>query len=99
MKGKNLQPGLLYPARFSFRFDGEAKSFAAAAAKLLPPLCDLMVRRSSGFSVHGQEYWNGLPFPPPEDLPNPGIEPMSLLSPELAGGIFTTTATWGNPAG
>ena len=38
-----------------------------------------------------QEYWNGLPFPPPEDLPNPGIEPVSLAHPALAGGFFTTT--------
>ena len=33
-----------------------------------------------GFSVHGilqQEYWSGLPFPSPGDLPNPGIEPLS----------------------
>ena len=37
-----------------------------------------------------QEYWSGLPFPPPGDLPNPGIEPMSPASPELAGEFFTT---------
>ena len=30
-----------------------------------------------------QEYWCGLPFPPPGDLPNPGIEPMSYMSPAL----------------
>ena len=30
-----------------------------------------------------QEYWSGLPFPPPGDLPHPGIEPASLASPEL----------------
>ena len=30
----------------------------------------------------------------PRDLPNPGIEPISLTSPALAGGFFTTTATW-----
>jgi len=30
-----------------------------------------------------QEYWNGLPFPSPEDLPNPGIEPVSFVSPAL----------------
>ena len=36
-----------------------------------------------------QGYWSGLPFPPPGDLPNPGIEPMSLGSPALAGGFFT----------
>ena len=40
---------------------------------------------SMGFSK--KEYWSGLPFPPPEDLPNPGIKPMS---PALAGGFFTT---------
>ena len=33
--------------------------------------------------------WSGLPFPPPGDLPDPGIEPMSLVSPALAGGFFT----------
>ena len=34
-----------------------------------------------------QEYWSGLPFPTPEDLPNPGIKPASLASPALAGGL------------
>ena len=32
-----------------------------------------------------KEYWSGLPFAPPGDLPDPGIEPMSLASPALAG--------------
>ena len=41
-----------------------------------------------------QEYWSGLPFPSPGDFPNPGIEPSSLTSPALAGGFFTTSATW-----
>ena len=44
-----------------------------------------------------QEYWSGLPCPPPGDLPDPGIEPMSLMSPALAGGFFTTSATWEAP--
>ena len=47
-----------------------------------------------GSSVHGfsrQEYWSGLPFPPPGDLPKPGTEPKS---PAWAGGFFTTSATW-----
>ena len=47
---------------------------------------------SMGFSR--QEYWSRLPCPPPGDLPDPGIEPMSLMSPALAGGFFTTSATW-----
>ena len=34
-----------------------------------------------------QEYWSGFPFPPPEDLPHPGIK---LTSPALAGGFLTT---------
>ena len=38
-----------------------------------------------------QEYWNGLPFPSPGDLPHPGIEPVS---PELAGKFFKHCATW-----
>ena len=36
---------------------------------------------SMGFSR--QEYWSGLPFPPPRDLPDPGIKPLSLVSPAL----------------
>ena len=47
---------------------------------------------SMGFSK--QEYWSRLPCPPPGDLPNPGIEPASLMSPALAGGFFTTSTTW-----
>ena len=41
-----------------------------------------------------QEYWSGLPCPPPGDLPNPGIKCTSLMSPALAGGFFITSATW-----
>ena len=35
-----------------------------------------------------QEYWSGLPFPNPEDLPDPGIKPASLTSPILAGNFY-----------
>ena len=37
-----------------------------------------------------QEYWSALQYPPPEDLPNPRIKPMCLMSPAVAGGFFTT---------
>ena len=40
-----------------------------------------------------QKYWSELPFPTLVDLPDPGMEPMSLVSPALAGGFFTTSAT------
>ena len=46
--------------------------------------------------VSRQEYCKGLPFPTPGDLPNPGIEPMYLSSPALAGHLFTT-APLGKP--
>ena len=47
---------------------------------------------SMGFSR--QEYWSGLPCPPPRDLPNAGIKPASLKFSTLADGFFTTSATW-----
>ena len=50
---------------------------------------------SMGFSR--QEHWNGLPFPSLGDLPDPGIKPRSLMSPGLADGFFTTSATWEAP--
>ena len=49
-----------------------------------------------GTSVHGilqARHWNGLLCPPPGNLPNPGIKPVSLTSPALAGGFFTARAT------
>ena len=60
---------------------------------LCPTLCDpktvgLQAPLFIGFSR--QEYWSGLPCPPPEDLPDPGIEPASLISHALAGGFFMT---------
>ena len=47
---------------------------------------------SMGFSR--QDYWSGLPCPPPGDLPHPGIKPASVRSPALAGRFFTTSAIW-----
>ena len=46
-----------------------------------PQTVACQVPLSMGFSR--QEYWSGLPFPPPGDLPNPGIEPSSAMSPVL----------------
>ena len=46
---------------------------------------------SMGFSRQG--YWSGLPCPSLGDLPDPGIEPTSLMSPALASGFLTTSAT------
>ena len=49
---------------------------------------------SSPWNSLGQNYWSGYPFSSPGDLPNPGIEAESLMSPELAGGLFTASTTW-----
>ena len=46
---------------------------------------------SMGFSR--QEHWSELPCPPAGDLPDPGIEPVSLTSPSLAGGLLTRSTT------
>ena len=51
----------------------------------------LQAPMSMGFSK--QEYWSGLPYSP-RDLPDSGIEPMSLMSPTLAGEFYTTSTTW-----
>ena len=48
-----------------------------------------------GFSR--KECWNGLPCPPPGDLPSPRIKPTSLMSPALADRFFTTRTTWDAP--
>ena len=79
--GKPLKMLLLLLSRFSHVQHFETLWTIAHQAPL-----------SMGFSR--QEYWSGLPCPPPGDLPNPGIEPASLTSPALAGGFFTGRATW-----
>ena len=61
-------------------------------AKYVQLFCDPMDYRRPGSSIHGisqSSYWGGLPFPAPEDLPNPGIEPVS---PALPGRFFITVS-------
>ena len=50
----------------------------------------IVAHQSLSIEFSMQEYWSGLPYPPPGDLPDPGIKPMSLVSPALAGRFFTT---------
>ena len=57
-----------------------------------PMTIALQVPLSMGFSR--QEYWSGLPCPPPGDLPDPGIQPAFLASPALVVEFFTTDTTW-----
>ena len=70
-------------------------------AQLCPTLWDPMGCSPPGSSVHGiiqQEYWSRLPFPSSEDLPDPGIKPMSPEA--LASAVrFFTTEPPGEPHG
>ena len=62
-----------------------------------PTLCDIMDHSPPGSSLHGilqARYWSGLPFPPAGDLPHAGIKAVSLMTPALTGGFFTTSTTW-----
>ena len=61
-----------------------------------PALCSPMDGSPSGSSVHGilqPRILEWVAISPPVDLPDPGIEPMSLASPALTGRLFTTSAT------
>ena len=66
------------------------RSIAKPCLTLLwaPWTVDRQAPLSMGFSR--QEYWSGLPFPPPGDIPDPGIERVSLVFSALAGRFFTT---------
>ena len=62
-----------------------------ACAQWCPALCNPMDHQAPLFvDFSRQEYWNGFPFPTPEDLPSPQIEIVSLASSVVAGGFFTT---------
>ena len=70
-------------------------SFECVGALLLSPVWLFVtpwtVAHQASPSIElSQEYWSGLPFPPPGDLPDPGIRPTSPEVPALAGGFFTT---------
>ena len=74
---------------------GGIRGMPAKLLQFCPALCNPMDYSppgplSMGFSR--QEYWSGLPCPPPGDLSDPGIEPVTLTSP--AGGFFTTSIIW-----
>ena len=68
----------------------------AQSLSVVSDSCDPMNYSPPVSSVHGvfqAGILEWLPFPLPGDLPDPGIEPVSLVSPALAGGFFTTSAT------
>ena len=61
----------------------------------VPPIVSHWAPLSMEYSR--QEYWSGLPCSSQGDLPHSGFKPKSFMSPALAGGFFTTNATWEAP--
>ena len=65
--------------------------------QLCPTLCDPMdyIAHQAPLSMEffKQKYWSEVPFPPPGDPSDPGIQPAALAAPVLAGRFLTTTAT------
>ena len=55
---------------------------------LFTTLWTVACQAPSSMGLSRQEYWSGLPCPPPGDLSNPGTEPMSVISPALTGGFL-----------
>ena len=72
-------------------------AFVLSCVWFFVTLCTEGRHTSMSVEFSRQEYWNESPFPPPRDLPDPGIEPSSLISPLLAGEFLTTSATWEDP--
>ena len=62
--------------------------------QLFATLWTVAQQASMSVGFFRQEYWSGLPCPPPGGFPNPGSEPASLVSSALAGRLFTTSASW-----
>ena len=63
-------------------------------SSVMVPARLLFPRQEYSIDFPRQEYWSRLPFPPPGDLPNPGIKLVYLMSLALSGGFVTTRATW-----
>ena len=60
--------------------------------QLFATLWTLAYHAPLSMGLFRQEYWSGLPFPPPGDLPYPRVKPRSPAPPALAVGFFTTSA-------
>ena len=69
----------------------------AMSPQSCPALCDPMVGHQVPLCLGFSGHWSGLPCLPQGDLPSPGIESASLMSPALAGGYFTAGAAWEAP--
>ena len=65
-----------------------------SCVRFFATLCTIATRLHCPWGFSRQEYWSGLPGPPPGDFSLPGIEPLSLVYSALTAGFFTASATW-----
>ena len=89
--GHSSSPFPSHPSIADFKFYASVLNCFSRVNSLRPMDCNL-----PGSSVHGilqARILSGLPCPSPGDLPDLGMEPLSLMSPELAGLFFTTSTT------
>ena len=97
MEGSSLPLIGMYPLSVSLPFLPPLfcvlSHFSRVQLFVIPWTVACQAPLSMGFFSR-QEYWNGLPFPSPRGLPNPGMELKSFTSPAVAGWFFTTSATW-----
>ena len=76
--------------------------YVLSCVQLFATVWTVACQASLSMEFSSQEYWSGLPFHPPGDLPDPGIEPTSPASSALASGFFLLFyhyATWEVQAG
>ena len=66
------------------------RAFVLSCVHLFAPTGTVAHQTPLSMEFSRQEYWSGLPFPTPGDLPDPGMGPTSPVSSALAGGFFTT---------
>ena len=66
----------------------EGNAYSVVSNSLQPH--ELQSTTPQSMELSRQEYWSGLPFPPPRDLTNPGIKPTSPVSPAGTGRFFIT---------
>ena len=75
----------------------EVKRKSLSHVRLLATFWTVAHQASLSMGFPRQEYWSGLQFPPPRDLPDPWIKPTSPTSPALAGMFFTAIPSPGKP--
>ena len=70
---------------------------ALSHVRLFATLCTEARQAPLSMEFSRQNYWSGLPCPTPEDLPDPEVETVSLVSPASVARFFTISATWEAP--